>query len=79
MLLFLYFGFLYFLVKLEVRCLCGMFFGFKFLFAFVFGTISFAIYVKVEYDEILVNVDVLYGVVELFLMMMNVFIVFGFW
>ena len=48
---------------------------FKFLLAFVFGTIPFAIYAKVEYDEILANVDVLHGVAESLLTMTNVFVV----
>ena len=48
------------------------------MLAFVFGTIPFAIYAKVEYDEILANVDVLHGVAESLLTMTNVFIVLGF-
>jgi hypothetical protein len=76
--LFPYLGFLYFLAKPEARCPRGTLFGFKFLLAFVFGTIPFAIYAKVEYDEILANVDVLHGVAESLLTMTNVFIVLGF-
>jgi len=76
--LFPYLGFLYFLAKPEARCPRGTLFGFRFLLAFVFGTIPFAIYAKVEYDEILANVDVLHGVAESLLTMTNVFIVLGF-
>ena len=73
-----YLGFLYFLQKPESECPSGALFGFKFLLAFVFGTIPFAIYAKVEYDEILANVDVLHGVAESLLTMTNVFVVLGF-
>ena len=73
-----YLGFLYFLQKPESECPSGALFGFKFLLAFVFGTIPFAIYAKVEYDEILANVDVLHGVAESLLTMTSVFVVLGF-
>ena len=73
-----YLAFLYFLSKPESACPPGTLFGFKFLLAFVFGTIPFAIYAKVEYDEILANVDVLHGCAESLLTMTNVFIVLGF-
>ena len=73
-----YLGFLYFLSKEETKCPRGTLFGFKFLLAFVFGTIPFAIVAKVQYDEILANVDVLHGVAESLLTMTNVFIVLGF-
>jgi len=73
-----YLGFLYFLQKPESACPRGTLFGFKFLLAFVFGTIPFAVYAKVEYDEILANVDVLHGVAESLLTMTNVLIVLGF-
>lgn len=76
--LFPYLGFLYFLSKPEAGCPRGTLFGFKFLLAFVFGTIPFAIYAKVEYDEILANVDALHGVAESLLTMTNIFIVLGF-
>lgn len=73
-----YLAFLYFLGKPESRCPEGALFGFKFLLAFVFGTIPFAIYAKVSRDEILANVDVLHGCAESLLTLTNVFIVLGF-
>jgi|Transcript_4002 hypothetical protein len=73
-----YLVFLYFLQKEASAAPRGVVFGFKFLLAFVFGTIPFAIYAKVEYDEILANCDVIHGVAESLLTLTNVFIVLGF-
>jgi hypothetical protein len=73
-----YLVFLYFLQKDASAAPRGVVFGFKFLLAFVFGTIPFAIYAKVEYDEILANCDVIHGVAESLLTLTNVFIVLGF-
>jgi hypothetical protein len=73
-----YLGFLYLLSKEESAAPRGVLFGFRFLLAFVFGTIPFAIYAKVEYDEILANCDVIHGVAESLLTLTNVFIVLGF-
>ena len=46
-------------------------FGFKFLLAFVFGTIPCAIYAKLQYDDILANVDWLHGPAESLLTITN--------
>jgi len=73
-----YVCFLSFLSDETSACPRGALFGFKFLLAFVFGTIPFAIVAKVEYGEILANCDALHGAAESLLTLTNVFIVLGF-
>ena len=63
--LFPYLAFLYYLGKPEVQMPPRALFGFKFLLAFVFGTIPCAIFAKLRYDDILANVDWLHGPAEL--------------
>ena len=56
-----YLAFLRFLSLPECKMPPRALFGFKFLLAFVFGTIPCAIYAKLQYDDILANVDWLHG------------------
>jgi hypothetical protein len=53
-------------------------FGFQFLLAFVFATIPAGIYAKVQYHDILANVDWLHGLAESLLTVTNVLIIAGF-
>ena len=53
-------------------------FGFQFLLIFVFATIPAGIYAKIQYHDILANVDWLHGTAESFLTMTNLLIIFGF-
>jgi hypothetical protein len=75
--LFPYLAFLYYLGKPEVQMPPRALFGFKFLLAFVFGTIPCAIFAKLRYDDILANVDWLHGPAESLLTITNLFIVVG--
>lgn len=52
-------------------------FGFQLLLAFVFATIPAGIYAKLQYHDILANVDWLHGTAESLLTITNLFIVFG--
>eukprot|EP00240_Pyramimonas_obovata_P014281 CAMPEP_0118927944 /NCGR_PEP_ID=MMETSP1169-20130426/5308_1 /TAXON_ID=36882 /ORGANISM="Pyramimonas obovata, Strain CCMP722" /LENGTH=214 /DNA_ID=CAMNT_0006869819 /DNA_START=281 /DNA_END=925 /DNA_ORIENTATION=- len=73
--LFPYLGFLYHLKKSKAPELLT--FGFTFLLVFVFGTIPAAIYAKVQYNDVLANVDWLHGPAESLLTITNLFIVLG--
>jgi len=53
-------------------------FGFQFLLVFVFATIPAGIYAKIQYHDILANVDWLHGTAESFLTITNLLIIFGF-
>ena len=75
--LFPYLAFLYYLGKPEVQMPPRALFGFKFLLAFVFGTIPCAIFAKLRYDDILANVDWLHGPAESLLTVTNLLIVVG--
>ena len=75
--LFPYLAFLYYLGKPEVQMPPRALFGFKFLLAFVFGTIPCAIFAKLRYDDILANVDWLHGPAESLLTITNLLIVVG--
>jgi hypothetical protein len=75
--LFPYLAFLYYLSKPEVKMPPKALFGFKFLLVFVFGTIPCAIFAKLQYDDILANVDWLHGPAESLLTITNLFIVVG--
>ena len=72
-----YLAFLYYLGKPEVQMPPRALFGFKFLLAFVFGTIPCAIFAKLRYDDILANVDWLHGPAESLLTVTNLLIVVG--
>jgi len=72
-----YLAFLYFLQMPECRMPPRALFGFKFLLVFVFGTIPCAIYAKLQYDDILANVDWLHGPAESLLTITNLLIVVG--
>lgn len=72
-----YLAFLYFLGMPESKCPPRALFGFKFLLVFVFGTIPCAIVAKLQYNEILANVDWLHGPAESLLTITNLFIVLG--
>lgn len=52
--------------------------GFRFLLLFVFATIPAGIYAKVQYHDILANIDWLHGGAESLLTITNLLIVFGF-
>lgn len=72
-----YLAFLRFLSLPECKMPPRALFGFKFLLAFVFGTIPCAIYAKLQYDDILANVDWLHGPAESLLTITNLLIVLG--
>ena len=72
-----YLFFLYYLAKPEVKMPRKALFGFKFLLVFVFGTIPCAIFAKVQYGDILANVDWLHGPAESLLTVTNLCIVVG--
>lgn len=76
--LFPYLTLLYFLSRPETRTPKLGNFGFQFLLAFVFATIPAGIYAKVQYHDILANVDWLHGSAESLLTLTNLFIIFGF-
>lgn len=75
--LFPYIAFLYFLAKPECKTPSLALFGFRFLLVFVFATIPAGIYAKVEYQEILANVDWLHGTAESLLTVTNLLIAIG--
>ena len=72
-----YLAFLYFLGMPECKMPPRALFGFKFLLVFVFGTIPCAIYAKLQYNDILANVDWLHGPAESLLTITNLLIVLG--
>jgi hypothetical protein len=53
-------------------------FGFQFLLVFVFATIPAGIMAKINYHDMLANVDLYHGVAESFLTITNIFIISGF-
>ncbi|CAM9823997.1 unnamed protein product, partial [Laminaria digitata] len=73
-----YLAFLFFLSRKETKTPEGGTFGFAFLLVFVAATIPAGIYAKLEYNEILANVDYLHGLAESFLTITNLFIVAAF-
>ena len=75
--LFPYLAFLWYLSKPETKTPELANFGFKFLLVFVFATIPAGIYAKVQYHDMLANVDVLHGVAESFLSITNLLIISG--
>ena len=52
--------------------------GFRFLLVFVFATIPAGIFAKINYNEMLANVDLYHGVAESFLTITNLLIIAGF-
>ena len=76
--LFPYLALLYFLSRPETKTPPLGNFGFQFLLVFVFATIPAGIYAKIQYHDILANVDWLHGLAESFLTLTNLFIIFGF-
>jgi len=75
--LFPYLAFLYFLARPQSKTPSGGEFGFRFLLVFVFATIPAGIYAKVQYNDILANVDWLHGTAESMLTLTNLFIILG--
>ena len=73
-----YLAFLYFLSRPASRTPDGGLFGFRFLLFFVFATIPAGIYAKVQYHDILANVDWLHGTAESMLTLTNLFLILGF-
>lgn len=73
-----YLAFLYFIGKESTNCPKLSNTGFRFLLVFVFVTIPAGIYAKVQYHEILANVDWLHGGAESLLTITNLLIVLGF-
>ena len=67
----------FFLSRPETKTPKTANFGFQFLLAFVFATIPAGIYAKLQYHDILANVDWLHGTAESLLTITNLFIVFG--
>ena len=67
----------FFLSRPETKTPKTANFGFQFLLAFVFATIPAGIFAKVQYHDILANVDWLHGTAESLLTVTNLFIVFG--
>ena len=76
--LFPYLAFLYFLGRPSAATPPLGNFGFKFLLFFVFATIPAGIYAKLQYHDILANVDWLHGTAESMLTITNLFIILGF-
>lgn len=76
--LFPYLALLFFLSRPETATPRVANFGFQFLLVFVFATIPAGIYAKVQYHDILANVDWLHGAAESFLTLTNLFIIAGF-
>jgi hypothetical protein len=76
--LFPYLVLLFFLSRPETKTPRLGNFGFQFLLAFVFATIPAGIYAKLQYHDILANVDWLHGGAESLLTLTNLFIIFGF-
>ena len=75
--LFPYIAFLYFLSRPQSKTPSGGEFGFRFLLVFVFATIPAGIYAKVQYNDILANVDWLHGSAESMLTITNLLIILG--
>jgi len=75
--LFPYLVFLYYLGMPESNMPRKALFGFQFLLVFVFGTIPCAIYAKLQFEDILANVDWLHGAAESLLTVTNILIVIG--
>ncbi|KAK3265745.1 hypothetical protein CYMTET_25601 [Cymbomonas tetramitiformis] len=75
--LFPYLAFLYYLGKPESKTPPLANFGFRFLLVFVFATAPAGIYAKVQYGDILANIDWLHGSAESFLTITNLLIVLG--
>lgn len=73
-----YLAFLYFLSRPASKTPEGGLFGFRFLLFFVFATIPAGIYAKVQYHDILANVDWLHGTAESMLTLTNLFLILGF-
>eukprot|EP00611_Tribonema_gayanum_P019384 TRINITY_DN3348_c0_g1_i1.p1 TRINITY_DN3348_c0_g1~~TRINITY_DN3348_c0_g1_i1.p1 ORF type:complete len:401 (-),score=103.01 TRINITY_DN3348_c0_g1_i1:104-1306(-) len=73
-----YLAFLYFLSRPETKTPKGGTFSFTFLLVFVAATIPAGILAKVQYNDILANVDYLHGVAESFLTITNLLIVKAF-
>ena len=73
-----YLALLYFLSRPETNAPKLGNFGFQFLLVFVFATIPAGIYAKINYNDILANVDWLHGLAESLLTVTNLLIIFGF-
>ncbi|CAM9827915.1 unnamed protein product [Choristocarpus tenellus] len=73
-----YLSFLFFLSRPESQTPKGGTFAFAFLLVFVVATIPAGILAKVQYGEILANVDYLHGLAESFLTITNLLIVNAF-
>jgi hypothetical protein len=76
--LFPYLALLWFLARPVTKTPPGANFGFQFLLAFVFATIPAGIYAKVQYQDILANIDWLHGGAESLLTITNLLIIMGF-
>ena len=76
--LFPYLAFLWFLARPESQTPKGVNLGFRFLLVFVFLTIPAGIYAKVQYSDILANIDWLHGGAESMLTLTNFLIIYGF-
>ena len=73
-----YLGLLFFLSRPETNTPKLGFKGFCFLLVFVFATIPAGIIAKVQFGDILANVDLLHGSAEAFLTITNLLIISGF-
>ena len=76
--LFPYLAFLWYLARPETQTPKGVNLGFRFLLVFVFLTIPAGIYAKVQYSDILANIDWLHGGAESMLTLTNFLIIYGF-
>ena len=76
--LFPYLGLLFFLSRKPTNTPPLASFGFQFLLVFVFATIPAGIVAKIQYGDILANVDWLHGTAEAMLTITNLLIIFGF-
>ena len=75
--LFPYLGFLWFLTRSQETPRLALI-GFYVLLVFVAVTIPAGIYAKIQYGEVLANIDWLHGSAESFLSLSNVLVVLGF-
>lgn len=75
--LFPYLGFLWFLTRSQETPRLALI-GFYVLLVFVAVTIPAGIYAKIQYGEVLANIDWLHGSAESFLTLSNVLVVLGF-
>ncbi len=75
--LFPYLGFLWFLTRSQETPRLALI-GFYVLLVFVAVTIPAGIYAKVQYGEVLANIDWLHGSAESFLTLSNILVALGF-